>query len=68
MKSKDQVFLYDFLQLVKWADTCGADNDEFWKRVLIGSAAYPAEKQVAIAKFVAFCNTPQPNKSLVANC
>jgi len=57
MKSKE--FLYDFNLLIKWADTCGPDNDEFWRRVLIGSVAYSAERQIAIAKFVAFCNTIQ---------
>lgn len=48
--------LYEFRLLFKWADTA-VDNDEFWRRMLIGSAAYP-DQQLAFSNLVALCNPP----------
>lgn len=59
MKSKDISFLYELKLLFRWADTA-IDNDEFWRRIIIGSVAYP-QKQLAINNLVALC-TAQPNK------
>lgn len=60
MKANELHFLYELNLLFRWADAA-VSNDEFWRRILIGAAAYP-KKQIAISNLVALCTAKRTER------